>query len=69
MFLYGMDKSGISLWNSPENLVEADFFQAAEVQAVMETRSAQVFSGQKFGVEAHVEDNWAGGDNAGPKHQ
>ncbi len=32
----------------------------AEVQAIMETRSAQVFNGQKIGVEAHVEDNWAG---------
>ena len=32
----------------------------AEVQTIMETRSAQVFNGQRFGVEAHVEDNWAG---------
>jgi DNA polymerase-1 len=32
----------------------------AEVQAIMETRSAQVFNGQKIGVEAHVADNWAG---------
>jgi DNA polymerase-1 len=31
-----------------------------EVQAIMETRSAQVFNGQKIGVEAHIEDNWAG---------
>jgi hypothetical protein len=26
----------------------------AEVQAIMETRSTQVFNGQKIGVEAHV---------------
>jgi DNA polymerase-1 len=32
----------------------------AEVQEIMEIRSAQVFNGQKIGVEAHVEDNWAG---------
>jgi hypothetical protein len=32
----------------------------AEVQAIMETRSTQVFNGQKIGVEAHVEDNWGG---------
>jgi DNA polymerase I-like protein with 3'-5' exonuclease and polymerase domains len=32
----------------------------AEVQAIMTARSAQVFNGQKIGVEAHVEDNWAG---------
>lgn len=32
----------------------------AEVQGIMETRSAQIFDGQKIGVEAHVEDNWAG---------
>jgi hypothetical protein len=27
MFLYGTDINGISLWNSPENLVEADLFR------------------------------------------
>jgi hypothetical protein len=31
----------------------------AEVQEIMETRSAQVFNGQKIGVEAHVADSWA----------
>ena len=32
----------------------------AEVQQIMETRSVQIFDGQTIGVEAHVEDNWAG---------
>src|ERR1700738_426174 len=47
-----------------EIIVECDAADAemirAEVQAIMETRSAQIFNGQKIGVEAHVEDNWAG---------
>jgi DNA polymerase I-like protein with 3'-5' exonuclease and polymerase domains len=45
-------------------IVECDETDAvavmAEVQEIMETRSAQIFDGQKIGVEAHVEDNWAG---------
>ena len=47
-----------------EIIVECDEDDAeaimAEVQAIMETRSAQIFNGQKIGVEAHVSDNWAG---------
>ena len=42
-----------------EIIVECDEADAdavmAEVQAIMETRSAQVFSGQKIGAEAHIE--------------
>ena len=41
-----------------EIIVECDEADAhavmTEVQAIMETRSAQVFNGQKIGVEAHV---------------
>ena len=47
-----------------EIIVECDEADAeaimAEVQEIMMTRSAQIFDGQKIGVEAHVEDNWAG---------
>src|SRR6266436_3847666 len=47
-----------------EIIVECDAADAemimAEVQAIMETRSAQIFNDQKIGVEAHVEDNRAG---------
>ena len=54
-----------------EIIVECDEADAdavmGEVQAFMETRSAQVFNGQKIGVEAHIEDNW-GGANTDPKH-
>ena len=32
----------------------------AEVQAIMMTRSAFIFKGQKIAVEAHIEDNWGG---------
>ena len=40
---------------------EADVMEImAKVQEIMETRSAQIFDGQKISVEAHVEDNWAG---------
>lgn len=40
---------------------EADVLEVmTEVQAIMETRSAQSFNGQTIGVEAHVADNWAG---------
>ena len=45
--------------SSRRNHVECDEADAdavmAEVQAIMETRTAQVFNGQKIGVEAHIE--------------
>jgi len=47
-----------------EIIVECDEADAvavmAEVQAIMETRSAQIFDGQTIGVEAHISDNWGG---------
>jgi len=47
-----------------EIIVECDEADAeaimAEVQEIMEKRSAQIFNGQTIGVEAHIEDNWAG---------
>jgi hypothetical protein len=54
----------ISIQGRPhdEIIVECDEADAdaamAEVQAITERRSAQVFNGQKIGVEAHIEDNW-----------
>jgi hypothetical protein len=32
----------------------------AEVQSFMSARSAEIFNGLAIGVEAHIEDNWAG---------
>jgi DNA polymerase I-like protein with 3'-5' exonuclease and polymerase domains len=47
-----------------EIIVECDEADAvavmAEVQAIMETRSAQICDGQTIEVEAHISDNWGG---------
>ncbi len=47
-----------------EVVVECDEADAmvimVEIREIMETRSAQIFDGQKISAEAHVEDNWAG---------
>ena len=47
-----------------EIIVECDETETvsimAEVQEIMMARSAQILNGQTIGVEAHVEDNWAG---------
>ena len=53
---------------------EADVLEVmTEVQAIMETRSAQSFNGQTIGGEAHVADNWGWCEGAGihrhPKHR